>query len=85
MKCPFHIPNIGGDEQGDTGAKSVALLQQLVQTDNNDSGKEQLDDDEDGIASSQITDITIHAREHIRNGLTNSDQHSQQLLSTVPA
>ena len=52
---------VGGDEQRDTRAQSVALLQQLVEYQYDDAGKEQLQYDEYRIARTQVLDVAVHA------------------------
>jgi len=53
-------PDVGGDEEGDTGAQPVSLLQQLVQADDNDAREEELHDDEDGVAGAQVPHVSVH-------------------------
>ena len=67
-------PTVGGNEEGDAGSEAVSLLQQLVQAENDDAGEEQLNDDEDGVRSSQVSDVTVHARCHVGNSLTDGDE-----------
>lgn len=38
--------NVCGDEERDTGAKTVALLQELVKEDDDESGRDELEDEE---------------------------------------
>ena len=38
------LADVGGDEQADAGAEAVAILQELVQADDDDAGEEQLRD-----------------------------------------
>lgn len=71
------LADVGGNEQGDTRAQAVALLQKLVQDDDDDTSEEQLDDDENGIAGTELTHLTVHAREDIGNGLTNGDDDTE--------
>lgn len=44
-----------------------------------------LQDDEDGIASTQLPHIAIHAGYHIRHCLADRDENAQQLLCTGSA
>lgn len=44
-----------------------------------------LDNDQDGIANTKLTHVSVHARHHVGHSLTNCDQHPQQLLGTIPA
>ena len=74
---------VRGDEERNTGAKTVALLQKLIQADDDDARKEELNDDEQGVADSEVADITIDTAHDVRNGFTDRNQNSQQLLSAV--
>jgi hypothetical protein len=53
------------------------------ENDDDDSCEEQLEDDEDGISGSEVFDISIHARQHVCDGLTNGDHDSEKLLGTL--
>ena len=45
------LADVGGNEEGDTGAETVTLLEELVQVEDEEPGDDQLSDDEDGVAS----------------------------------
>ena len=74
---------VRGDEERNTGTKTVALLQKLIQADDDDARKEELNDDEQRVADSEVTDITIDTAHDVRNGFTDRNQNSQQLLSAI--
>ena len=42
------LTDVGGDEQGDTRAQTISLLQQLIQQQYNQTGNEQLDRTREG-------------------------------------
>lgn len=77
------LANVGGDKQRDTRTKTITLLQQFIEDDNDDTGKEELHDDENSITSAEILDITVHTRENVGNGLTDGDDDTEELLSTL--
>ena len=77
------LPDISRNEQRDTRAESIALLQQLVEADNNNSSEKELDNDEDSIAGTEIADVSVHAGQHICDCLTDSDQDTEELLGTI--
>mmetsp|Transcript_44817 Transcript_44817/g.142710 ORF Transcript_44817/g.142710 Transcript_44817/m.142710 type:complete len:313 (-) Transcript_44817:240-1178(-) len=77
------LADVGGDEEGDTGAETVALLEELVEADDNDAGHEELEDDENRVASTELADVAVHARDHVRDGLTNGDEDAEKLLRAV--
>ena len=71
------LADVGGDEEGDAGAQAVALLQQLVQDDDDHAGGEQLLDDEDGVTGAQRVEVAVHARHHVGNRLAHGDQDAE--------
>eukprot|EP00983_Pelagomonas_calceolata_P105059 1159089-Pelagomonas_calceolata.AAC.15 len=63
------LADVGGDEEGDARAQTVALLQQLIQADDDDTGEEELQDDEDCVQGAQLAHIAVHAGHDVRHGL----------------
>lgn len=53
------------------------LLQELIQNQNNDSREEQLKNNEEGISSTKICNITVHAGHNVSGTLSDSDEHTQ--------
>ena len=48
------LADVGGDEEGDAGAEAVALLEQLVQEEDDEAGHKQLDDDQEAHAGADV-------------------------------
>lgn len=59
------LADVGRDEEGNTRAQTVSLLQQLVKQQHNETGDEQLQHDENADACSEVTWLTVHTRHHI--------------------
>ena len=76
---------VRGDEQGDARAKAVALRQQLVQADHNDTRHEELQDDQDGVPSAELAHVAVDAGHDVRDSLADSDQNAEELLRAVTA
>lgn len=74
------LTNVGGSEQGNTGTETIALLQQFVQQDDNDTGKHQLQNQQQAHTSTQGAWWTVHTGQHIHGGLANSQKHGKELL-----
>ncbi len=51
--------DVGGDEKGDTRAKAIAFLQELVEEDNNECGDDKLDDEKKTDARAQVAWLTV--------------------------
>jgi len=77
------LADVGGDEEGDPAAKAITLLKQLVQQQHNETGHEQLDNDQQTDTSADVTWVSIHPGQHIHNGLSDSDDHAKKLLGAV--
>lgn len=77
------LTNVGGDEQRDSRAEAVSLLQKLVEADDDDAGAEELEDDQAGVDRPEVANVAVHAAHHVGDGLSDRDQHSEELLSTI--
>ena len=44
-----------------------------------------LEDDEGGVDGAELTHVSVHAGHDVGDGLADRDQHSQKLLSPIPA
>ena len=80
----FNIPDIGCNEKGDLRAKPITLLKKLVKAYNNDTSEEKLEDDENRVSNTKLTNRTVHSRKNISNSFTNGNQNPKKLLSTIP-
>mmetsp|Transcript_103451 Transcript_103451/g.321783 ORF Transcript_103451/g.321783 Transcript_103451/m.321783 type:complete len:256 (-) Transcript_103451:2-769(-) len=76
------LADVGSDEQGDPRPHAISLLHQLIEKDNDDTCKEELEDDEDRVACAKLPEIAIHATHHVRNRLAHCNQHAEELLRT---
>lgn len=77
------LANVRGDEEGNTRSKTVTLLEELIKKNDNDSGEEELKDEEDGVTGSERTNITVHTREDVGDGLTEGDHQTEKLLGSL--
>jgi len=74
--------NVGGDENGDTRSKTVSLLQELVESKNNQSRAEELEDDQNGITGTDGAKISVHSTGNISDSFTKSDKKTEKFLGT---
>ena len=77
------LANVRSNEEGDTRAKPIALLQQLVEDDNDQASCNKLQNNEKGIASAERIEISIHSRHDVGNGLSNGNENAKQFLSST--
>ena len=73
------LTDAGRDEQGDTRAESVSLLEELVKQNADHSCDHELGNDEHG---GDGADVTVHAGHHVREGLNEGDDQTERLLGT---
>jgi hypothetical protein len=71
------LANVGGDEEGDTRAESVTLLQELIKSHNDNTTKEELDDDEESVDHTEVGNVTVGSRDDIGDTLANSNKHTE--------
>jgi len=68
---------IGGNEQVDTGAKAIALLEELIEEDDDESSDDKLDDKEKADTSTKILGLTVKTGKDIHSGLTKGNDKSE--------
>ena len=61
--------NIGCNEEGDAGAETIALLQKLIEQNHHKPGNDQLDDQEQTDASSEVRRLAIQPGQDENAGL----------------
>ncbi len=71
------LADVCGDEEGNSWADSVSLLEHFIKHHDDDAGEGQLQHDEDGVSGTEFVNVTVHARPHIGEGLTNGDDESE--------
>ena len=74
--------DVSRDEERDTGSETVALGEELVQQENNQTGDEKLNDNQAADSSSHLTRITVHSSQNVDNSLAKSHDHTEKLLGT---
>lgn len=75
------LANVGGNEQRDTAAETVALLQQLVKENDNHAGNEELENQKNDNASAEVRRRAVKASEDVDSGGTGGQNEGEQLLS----
>ena len=72
--------NVGGDKEGNARAETVALLQKLVQQQDDEAGDEELDDNQEADASADFAGVAVHARHDVDDGLADGNDHSENCM-----
>jgi hypothetical protein len=75
--------DVGGDEEGNAAAEAVLFLKKLIETEDEDSGEDELEDDEEGVERADVNDVAVHAGQDISNRLNNADDKTEELFSAL--
>lgn len=67
------LANVGGDEERDTGAETVALLKEFVEENDNESGDDELNDQQEANASAEVAWLAIKTGKDVDGRLTKGD------------
>lgn len=71
------LTNVGGDEQGDAGAKAVPLLKELVEEDDDEGGGNELNDEEEADAGADVRGLAVETGKDIYGGLAEGDDEGK--------
>ena len=71
------LTNVGGDEQVDTTAESIALLEEFVEEDDNQSSNNKLDDEQKADTGTKILGLTVEASEDVDGSLAEGNDKSE--------
>mmetsp|Transcript_18997 Transcript_18997/g.41280 ORF Transcript_18997/g.41280 Transcript_18997/m.41280 type:complete len:357 (-) Transcript_18997:258-1328(-) len=74
--------NVGSDENRNTRSKTVTLLQKLVQSKDNKTRAEKLEDNQNSITCTDGTKISVHSTGNISDSFTERNQETKKLLGT---
>lgn len=74
------LANVGGNEQGDTAAETVALLEELVKQNNNKASHNQLDNEENTDTGTEVTGLAVETSQDVNTGLAEGENDSEELL-----
>lgn len=77
------LADVSSDEERDTASKTITLLQELIQENDDESGNNKLDDEQDTDTGSQVTGLTIKASKDVNAGLAERQDDSEELLGSL--
>jgi len=76
--------DVGSNEKRDTrSTETPSLAEDFIEHHDNDTGEGELDDDQDGVTSTDSVNITVLARPDSGKGFEESDEQTEKLLSTI--
>ena len=74
------LADVGGNEERDTAAETVALLEELVEEDNDQTSDHQLDNEENADTGTEVRGLSVETGDDIDDGLTERQENSEELL-----
>jgi hypothetical protein len=74
------LADVGSNEQRDTAAKTVALLEELIQQNDDEAGNNQLDDQENTDTGTKVTGLAVETSQDVDTGLAEGKDDGEQLL-----
>ena len=77
------LADVGCNEQRDTAAKTVALLEELVQENNNKTSHNQLNDQENTDTGAKVARLTVETSQDVDTGLSEGKNDGEELLGSL--
>jgi hypothetical protein len=74
------LANVGRDEERDTAAETVALLEELVKEDDNDGGSKKLDDEQNADTGAEVSRRAVETSQDVDTGLAEREDDGKELL-----
>lgn len=75
------LANVGGNEERDTAAETIALLEELVKENDNQTSNHQLDDEQDADTGTKVGWLSIKTRDNVDDSLAKGQENGKELLS----
>lgn len=72
--------NASGDEQRDTGSKTIAFLQELIEQNDDETGNYQLDNQKEADAGTEVGWLAVEAGQDENAGLAEREDDGKELL-----
>lgn len=72
--------DVGGNEEGDTTAETVTLLEELIQQNDNQTSDNQLNNQENTDTGTEVTGLAVETSQDVNTGLAEGKDNSEELL-----
>ena len=69
--------DVSGNEEGNARAQAITLLQEFIEKEHNQTGNEQLNDNQQADTTTNFAGVSIHSSHDVNNGLSDSDNHTK--------
>ena len=77
------LADVGGNEQRDTTAKTVALLEKLIEENDNHASNDELEDQEEDDTGTEVRGRTIETSEDVDSGGASRENKGKELLGRL--
>lgn len=77
------LADVGGNEKRDTASKTVSLLEELIEENDNQASNNQLEDQEEDNASAEVRWLTVETGEDVDSSLAHGQDDSEELLRSL--
>lgn len=74
------LANVGGNEEGDTAAEAVSLLEELIEKNDDHTSDEELEDQQDNDTCAKVGGRAVEASEDVDGGGAGRQDEGEQLL-----
>lgn len=77
------LADVGGNEKRDTASKTVSLLEQLIQEDDNQTSDNELNDQQNADTGTEITGLAIETGQDVDTSLAEGEDNGEKLLGSL--
>lgn len=80
------LANVGSNEQGDSGSETVSLLEKLIKKDGNQTGDNQLENQQDTDTSTKVAWLSVQSSQNVDGSLSKREddgEHCSREVSLV--
>ena len=77
------LADAGGNEEGDTRAETIALLEQLIEQNDNQTSNNKLDNQQEADTSAEVGWLAIETSQDEDTSLTEGEDDGEQLLGSL--
>lgn len=71
------LANVGGDEERDTRPQTVTLLEELIEKDDNETGNNELEDEEKADTGTKVARLSVETSQNIHSSLSERKDDSK--------
>ncbi len=77
------LADIGGNEEGNSASKTVTLLEELIEENDDQASNDELEDEEENDTGAEVRWLSVKTSEDVDGGLPHGQNDGEQLLSSL--